>query len=474
MKIHTHLKWILALTAGLAGIVFSLPIFLLSLITVVITILTWYFLPQFLIALPAILPFQPALNPSASLDLASGRVLILLLAAVGIVKIIMSGKKWFHLSSSTLLIIFFLFWTMLSGLAAENTDWYIRKVLVFLSIFPIYFLTLAFLKKEHWKKLFSVWNYTAFLISLLAVFQFLLQFIVGKAWFLKLWGKVIGPVLYGQNLGEAVISNPSWLVGTGVGDLLRAIATFPDPHMLAFYLGMSIPIQAVLAVRKKYFWIFPAVSLLALTLTFSRGGYVGLAGVFILLFIYLWKYFPKQKHRLVGGLLAVILIFSVAAPLRERFVSIVDIGEGSNKGRLEIWADSKDIILDNPILGVGLGNYAAIVRPESKYREPIYAHNTYLDIASEAGLPALLAWILLLFWGILPVFKLLLSNAKSSSEQWNAAAAFSILWFSLHSFFETPIFSPRILPLILLLLAFRAFMELKSRGKSRLYPKLRE
>lgn len=516
--ITKYLFLITILIFGILAIVYSWPIFLLILLTIFAIIFAWKYMPRILIFLPALIPFLPALNPSADIDLAASRVIILFLAIVGSLYIIYKKKAWFSLSTPTLLIIFFLFWSFFSFVAAEDLGRFLRKYLVFISIFPIYFLLLAFLRKYNdWQKLFKYWSWSAFFISLLGFGQFLFQFIGGQQLFFKFWGNYVAPVLYGANAGEAVASNPSWFVNISGITVLRAIGTFPDPHMLAFFLGMSLPIQIVYILknsfsnsvisnssvipskegiqvselrsyehldflptgrqgglrgndngkgsldvarddkeklrmikwsRKSIFWALPVLSFLVLLLTFSRGSYVGLAGVAVWLAVYFWLNYPQKRQRIVIGLLLTVVFSALLPPVRDRFFSILDIYEGSNKGRLEIWDEAFGVTLKNPLFGVGLGNYANTVRPEAKYREPIYAHNTYLDLSSEIGIIGALAWIMLIFWTIKPIF-------YRSSFGYELAVALGILWFSLHALFETPIYSPQILPLLLVLVAFQ-------------------
>ena len=485
---------------GIIGIVYSWPIFLGVVILGLSAIGAWIFLPQILIVLPALLPFMPALNPSADIDLAAGRLVIAFLAVIGSLYIIYKRRAWFSLSTPTIFIMFFLVWSLFSGLAADDLGRFIRKYLVFLTIFPIYFLVLAFLKKfKDWQKLFKYWSWSAFIISIIGLGQFLFQFVGGQQAFFKFWGNFVAPILYGTNAGEAVASNPSWFVNISGITVLRAIGTFPDPHMLAFFLGMSIPLQVAYSLDHfslsslprvkargklqqgsristakhldsrlrgndnksviiKAIWILPILSFLVLLLTFSRGSYVAVAGVLVWLTVYFWRRHPEKKQRLVIGFLSIIILSSLLPPVRDRFFSILDVYEGSNKGRLEIWDEALGITMQNPVFGVGLGNYANTVRPEAKYREPIYAHNTYLDLSSEIGLPGVIAWMLIIIWGIWPLFCVETHcNASLQGCKYNLATSLGILWFSLHAFFETPIYSPQILPLILVLIAFRAY-----------------
>ncbi len=442
-----------------------------------------FFLPV-IIFLPAYFPFQIALNPSADVDLASGRAIILLLTIVFFLKIISQKKPWLSLSHLSLAVIFFLVWSLLSFFSAEDNGRFIRKILVFLSIFPLFFIVVATLRKiAHWEKLFKYWVYSSFLVAILGFGQFCLQFFIGQDFFFKFWSKIIAPVLYGTNVGESVASNPSWFVGIGGVDFLRAIGTFPDPHMLAFYLGMSLPLQFVFILlnKNKLLWLFFSISFCTLILTFSRGSYVGLTGIFVWLLVFIIKAktdttfalkIKKLEEKLrISRILALLLILTVLVssitPFRERFTSIFDFNEGSNQGRLELWTEAISTVFYNPILGIGLGNFSNFIRPESKYREPIYAHNTYLDLATEIGLPGLLAWLLILFIAIKPIFPsqlnkvmpLLFTNRKLSGKQalpiWNLAVGLALLWFALHCIFETPIFSPQILPLFVFLIAFR-------------------
>ncbi len=482
----------LLILLGLFLAVFYSAAFILLLIAGLAFLLGFQFMPLILVLLPAYLPFQIALNPSVDIDLASGRLIIAGLTLIFILKIVLQRKAWFPLSHFSLALTFFLLWSSLSFFSADDTGRFFRKILVFFSLCPIFFLASAYLKKiESWQKLFKYWVFSSFIVACLGFGQFIFQFIASRELFFKFWGKFVAPILYGTNAGEAIASNPSWFVGIAGTDFLRAIGTFPDPHMLAFYLGMSLPLQIayIITQQQRKFWPLVGISFMTLILTFSRGSYVGLAGIFLWLigFFFLLQRNPavaskiqnwREKIKINRLLLALLLIGSLSlsiAPFRDRFLSIFNLDEGSNQGRLDLWSEALETSLYNPLLGVGLGNFSNFIRPESKYREPIYAHNTYLDLASEIGLPGVLAWIFLLFLGLKPLFP---QNAKhlaktifgriNCREQkqkriiaiWNVASALAIFWFALHCLFETPIFSPQILPLFLYLIAFRGFYEI--------------
>lgn len=442
-------------------------IFLISLSALIFLISGFLFLPQILIFLPAFIPFQPALNPGVDIDLASVRLIILGLAFIFFIKIFINKIRWFFLSTASFLVLFFLFWSASSFFVAYDQERFWRKFLVFLTIFPIFFLALAYLRKtSSWIKMFHIWVITSFIVSIVGLCQFLFQFIFSKELFFKFWGDYVAPILFGINTGEAIASNPSWFVGVSGADLLRAISTFPDPHMLAFYIGMSLPFQVLFAFKgnKKITWFLVVLSFLTLLLTFSRGSYVGLIGSLVWVALFFYTKFPLWRSRIVILFLLVFSTLFLVSPVRDRIFSIFDLGEGSNLGRIKIWDEAVRIIYENPVSGVGLGNYSSYVRPEAGYREPIYAHNTYLDIASEIGIPGLMVWLGIILYGIYPLYSILRKEDIENQTELNylnVAAALGILWFSLHLFFETPIFSPQILPLFLYLVAFRAFAQRK-------------
>jgi O-antigen ligase len=189
--------------------------------------------------------------------------------------------------------------------------------------------------------------------------------------------------------------------------------------------------------------------LLADILTFSRGGYLGLGVALIMALIIFWKKISQTyKKILFGGLLLGLIFLAIPNLFSGRFFSIFDLKEGSNSGRIETWKQAVRVIWEHPVWGVGIGNYPLEIKPTADYREPIYAHNAYLDIAADSGMPNALIWIGILFFSIVSFLK----RAKEHPLFWGAGL--SLVIFSVHSLVETAIFSPVVLALFLLILSF--------------------
>lgn len=421
------------------------------------------------------LPFQFALNPLSGVDLASARVFILLLFFYWFTQSLLQKKITLRLDLIFLLLFSFLFFTVLSLFWAENKSWGIRKIIFFFSILPIFFIIryifASSLEKTRQLLNFTLWG--AFLASLLGIIQFLLQFLIPLNKLYSFWAILITPFL-GQSFSQAVLSNPSWLVNVGGHTLLRATAFFPDPHMLAFYLNICATIflgMFLNVTKNKTSYNNPAPSwnlgrhlhliffltlTLASFLTFSRGGYLGLLSGLVFFIILTFKSkFKKLLNNLrniailISIFLFFIAFFIIPNPVSNRLLSSFNLTEGSNIGRLDTWHQSFEIIKQNPLLGVGIGNYSLAIKPSADYREPIYSHNTFLDIAAETGIINLFLWVSVFLIAIFSFTRDFIRRKNYLS----LSLAASLFGFSVHSLFETAIFSVHVLPLIILILA---------------------
>lgn len=398
------------------------------------------------------IPFQLAINPLPGVDLSSGRIIVPLLFAAWLLRGLKKKKINLPFSLPTLLLFSFLFLNAFSLFYAQNAAWSLRKLFFLLSFFPLYLLVADFAADpKGGRKIIRALSWGAGLAAGIGIIQFFLPFIFGLDATLRFWATLITPFL-GTAFSQAVLQNSSWLVNLSGVTVFRAIAFFPDPHMFSFYLNMLLPWTLALSFSKtnqpKIFLLISFLLLAASFLTFSRGGYMGLlAGTFFALFFFRHAFTAKIKKGLLAVALLFILIVFAPNPISQRFFSSFNFFEGSNQGRLETWQQSLAVIRQNPVLGTGLGNYSLAIKPSATYREPIYSHNLYLDIAAETGVVNALIFILLLLYAIISFIQ------KARADRFHFAGALSLIIFSVHSLFETPLFSVHILPLLIIILA---------------------
>jgi O-antigen ligase len=398
------------------------------------------------------LPFGVAINPAEGVDLASVRVFILIIFWSWLSAGLKNKKVELNINFRTALILSFLFLGTFSIFFSENTVWSGRKLLFLFSIFPLYFVSRSVINSGEKMEVASrTLVFGGLIVALVGIFQFLGQFFFGLEGVYAFWAKWIAPLFLGQNLATAVAKNPSWLVNISGKNYLRAVSTFPDPHMLSFYLGILAPISLGIFLKSKKLFYFGCffVMILADFLTYSRGGYVGIFAGGIFLLVFFWKKISRKiRVALVVSAVSFLLVLFIPSPISERFLSSFDIREGSNQGRLIMWEKAAEVTLDNPFFGVGIGNYPLQVKPSANYRDPIYAHNTYLDISSETGIPNTIIFLALL------VVSIFVSIKKAKGNFIYLGIALGLVIFSVHSVFETGIFSPAVLALFLIVVSF--------------------
>ena len=456
----------LALVAGFLIAVNNLSVFIILFSLSAL----WFVLEKFesaLVLLVFYLPFQLAFNVASGFDLASGRVFILLFFMVWIFRSLKNKKLEIDLSLETLLLVLFLFFAVLSLGQSFEMDRALRKILVFLSVFPLYFVLTSFAgRKDYAPKIVKALLAGGLIISLAGMLQFFAQFLFGINPLFNFFAKIIAPVFYGNTFATEVVANPSWLVNVGGTTLLRAFAIFSDPHIFSFYLGLIVPIafsiamlskedlkKAGIEVNKNFVYLTFLLLTLSELLTFSRGGYLGMAAGFSTLIILFWKRFTRMQRKILFSLLSLGIIFVtfISSSILTRFLSSFDLAEGSNMERMKNWRQGIDTFSDNLLLGVGIGNYSFYLNPTTAYRTPIYAHNLYLDLGAELGIVALLTWVSLI--GV-TIYELYVASRRTQDRMLSYLSLGligSLVWYSVHSFFDTSIYAPNILSIFVVI-----------------------
>lgn len=412
--------------------------------------LGWYFL---------LLPFQFALSPVEGIDLAIIRLLTLSIVAAWIVYGLVSRKLFFPEGNSIFFLSGFLILSLCSALWAQEASYSLRKALFFLSFYPLFFVLSALFFESKASRTYVLQYFVlgATLSAVVGMGLFFFQFIVGVAPLFAFLTESILPFFLGPAFAQSVALHPSLLVNISGVTLLRASSVFPDPHMFSLYVAMALPVAlgfflSIPFGKKKWTWGIIAILLfMGVLLSFSRGAYVALLFGSILFFLLsgIWNRLSMKKK---WGFLLGTLFFCtilVQSPTGNRFFSIFSGEDGSNIERLRLWSEAVSHIGERPFFGVGLGNYPLLVNSGATYRDPIYAHNLYLDVAAELGLIGLLF--------LLAPFAQALSRAFlwwRKQRDWQALSfVVALAIFLIHSFFETPIFSVHILPVVVLFLA---------------------
>jgi putative inorganic carbon (HCO3(-)) transporter len=206
-----------------------------------------------------------------------------------------------------------------------------------------------------------------------------------------------------QYLHGMDISAFEWVDGEQFPDLkMRVFSTLDNPNLLAGFLVVIMAVTAGLGLGsgdlRDKLMLFGLVAALGgcLVLTYSRGAWIS---VFAVIAVY-GVYYSRRMFWLMA-IVPLFLIFAQDAVL-ERVTSIMNPTDTSSTLRIALWESTLAMIHDNPLQGIGWGAYR-LVYPEYDFFVQgagtviFHAHNMYLHIAAETGLPGLAAFLLFMY-----------------------------------------------------------------------------
>lgn len=213
---------------------------------------------------------------------------------------------------------------------------------------------------------------------------------------------------------------------------------FNDPNDLGMFLVMNIPFVLYFYSKGKFLTKVTMLAVLTaigygIYLTGSRGTMLG-AGA--LLGVY-WLVMSAGPRLFIAAAILAPIAATVVTSLQSNIDSSAD-------GRLEAWYAGILMLLHSPIFGVGKGNFM-----EEHGR---VAHNSYIHIAGELGIPGYTLWGGALVFTAL-VGYLFIKKAQSTEEYntecKNELALNKTLFFSLIGFMITAFFLSRSFTLLL-------------------------
>ncbi len=169
---------------------------------------------------------------------------------------------------------------------------------------------------------------------------------------------------------------------------------FGNPNDMALHLVTMTPLSVALflsadnILKRAIYGISFLILVAANTVTFSRGGFLGLL---VAMTVMMWK-LSRNRRFLVMGLSALfLLVFVVLAPgnyglrILSIFIPGLD-GVGSSNQRKDLLMQSILVTLRNP-WGIGMGNFNIISSRN------LVTHNAYTQVSTEMGVIALAAYI---------------------------------------------------------------------------------
>jgi len=206
------------------------------------------------------------------------------------------------------------------------------------------------------------------------------------------------------------------------------------PHgtlgMYMTYSGLTmlivcLAVAQVLFARSGRTWavlVVPALAV-ALAVTFSRNAWIGAFSAVAVLFL-------LKDFRLLVILPAIGAVFLLAAPgdIQQRFFSIFDSGNLSNRDRLAMLEAGGRIVRDHPLTGVGpdmvLRAYPHYRTADAVLEMPPHLHNVPVQVAAERGLPAVAVWLWFVAAAAIDLKRLF---DKATARRWLPAAGLAVV-----------------------------------------------
>jgi O-antigen ligase len=188
----------------------------------------------------------------------------------------------------------------------------------------------------------------------------------------------------------------------------------------------------------------------ALLLTFCRGAIISvMSGLCLFLFFYKIN---KRKSTIsfkkirfvqavcifVATILVVLFLSNLLSDGKTaRLISYMF--ERGDTARFTLWGDSMNMIQSNPFTGVGLGNYSIIYPLFKTGNWPqltVYAHNEYLQIASEAGIIGFFGFMLFLIIAFKSSLRKIVNTPNHEEKNLLLSILFGCIATLIHSIFS--------------------------------------
>ncbi len=259
---------------------------------------------------------------------------------------------------------------------------------------------------------------------------------------------------------DAFVHQPLVDVGRGLSGISAAFGNY---NSLGIVLAVLLLFAISLLIPRRP-WEFSRAIMLPLTVlfgyslywTYSRGSWVAvIVGMLAMVFL-------SRRFLMVFFILAAFLGCLFLSPNGwERFLFIFQTG--GDQGRYAYWKIAWHMVQQHPVLGNGLGTFGPRFFAETPIYGRMYAHNSYLQIWTEAGVLSILSLTVFLIWNL----------SKSIRTLWRyfdvylLALFCGILGWLVRAFFDNDLYSVQLSALFWLFLGTFRSAEILVRERHR-------
>lgn len=312
--------------------------------------------------------------------------------------------KGFKFSSQFLLCFLFFLICSVNYFFARNLEIYFYYFLRIIECLAMLFLLQAI--KIDFRKIFSFFILSIIFHGILGIFQFINQNIIAN--------KYLGIAEHlASSGGTSVLENYA-------GRFLRIYGGFTHPNVFGGFIVLAIIFLLILFFtncncnKKKriVFFLILGFLLEILFLTFSRSAFLALS--ICLLFLFIFQILNKNYKNIFMVFVFIFIIFVTnififkdlvySRVLQTDRLELKSISE-----RIVLNDQSQEILKNNWILGIGLGNYIPYVYNNIDLKQNIWdyqpVHNVYLLVLSELGIFGLICYLSVFIYALINSIK---------------------------------------------------------------------
>ncbi|KFF13693.1 O-antigen ligase family protein [Flavobacterium hydatis] len=346
----------------------------------------------------------------------------------------------------TRIYLVFLLICGLSFITARNTSLVITRITELVIVFCL-FINLTILLKDKLHLLYKIViiiSISAFLQSGLALYDFT-----------QLSRHITASSALGQIIGN-----------TGNINIFAASLTIKVPFLL---LGIT----HFDGIKKNFLFFTLFLVTTTIFLTAARASLLNLFLIFVVYILFYLKSHSFNKSSLIkSSILIIPVLIALFASNRslekakdnDRYKSVtnritqINTGDASVKARFTYWENAIKIAQENPLLGVGLGNYRIESIPYEKFQENDFSvsldpHNDFLEILAETGILNGLLYFSFFIFILFVNIKRLIKSTDSNTKTVAVLTLMLLIVYGSDAFFNFPMYKPTMQLFFSLLLA---------------------
>lgn len=302
-------------------------------------------------------------------------------------------------------------WVVLSTAANGFTPSGVDSIYIYVRYLVVYFLLAFSLSGKHDLKI--ILRFIIFFGLLLTVEG------IQQKW------SVDGVGWAGQSLDWV---DPAVLAAGGTGRT-RWVGIFDGPGVFGvIYTNLLAILVAYSLFEKRRPNLVLYMSLIGMTglaiyYCGSRGSM--LASMAIVASALAFKYQVRMRTVLVA-----LGLFVAAIMVAPAHLTTIHDQSNSSAGRVDMWVEGYEMLRYYPLFGVGSANFKA-------YTSSLQAHNTFIQVMGELGLPGLLMWLGMSYMAVKTLFLAFSKTSNPAEKALVVAPGLMLLSYHVSGFFVT-------------------------------------